>query len=88
MVETITVSSRGQIVIPEKVRKQLDIKTGSKLFLFEKNGTLILKREEQIARQLDEDDQKEQHAWLALAEHALSEMWDNPKDEEAWKRYL
>lgn len=88
MIETINVSSKGQIVIPEKVRKQLNIKTGSKLFLIQKGETLILKKEEEIARYLGEDEQKERLGWMLLAEHSLKKIWDNSKDEAVWKKYL
>ncbi len=88
MVDIIHVSSRGQIVIPEQVRKRLKIKTGSKLFLIEKDDSLVLKKEEEITKHLDENRQKEVVGWLVLAEQALKNVWDNPKDEEVWKRYL
>lgn len=88
MIETINVSSKGQIVIPEKVRKQLNIKTGSKLFLIQKGETLILKKEEEIAKHLDEEEQKERFGWMFLAEQSLKKIWDNPKDDAVWKKYL
>jgi len=87
MIEVIHVSSRGQIVIPEKVRKHLGIKPGSKLILLEKGGTILLKREEQVMQHL-EDPHQETIGWMAVAEKSLKEVWDNPKDEEAWKKYL
>ena len=37
----VNVSSRGQIVIPEKIRRDLGIKEGSKLVVIEKNGILF-----------------------------------------------
>ena len=42
MLETITVSSRGQIVIPEAVRKRLHIKEGTKLIMVEKGNKELL----------------------------------------------
>jgi len=87
MIEVIHVSSRGQIVIPEKVRKNLGIKSGSKLILLEKGEDIILKKEEQVLQHL-EDPHQETIGWLALAEQSLREVWDNPKDEEVWKKYL
>ena len=26
--------------------------------------------------------------WLILAEQSLNKIWDNPKDEKVWKKYL
>ncbi|MBM5804544.1 MAG: AbrB/MazE/SpoVT family DNA-binding domain-containing protein [Candidatus Verstraetearchaeota archaeon] len=39
---TVTVSSKFQIVIPDKVRKRLGIMPKQKLLLLEKDGTLHL----------------------------------------------
>ena len=84
----VNVSSRGQIVIPELIRKRLGIKEGSKLVAIEKNGALILKREEDIMKNLESTDIKEEKGWLALAEQSLSRIWNNKKDEKVWSRYL
>lgn len=40
---TATVTSKGQIVIPSKIRRRLDIKRGTKLYIEEKKDALILK---------------------------------------------
>jgi len=84
----VNVSSRGQIVIPEKFRKDLSIKEGSKLVIIEKNGALILKREDDVVSKLEDIDKKEESGWLALAEQSLSAIWSNKKDEKIWSRYL
>lgn len=88
MIEIINVSSRGQIVIPEKIRKSMGIKKGSRLAMFEKDGSIVLKREEELIKKISEDDKKEELGWLALSENSLQELWNNPKDDKIWKRYL
>ncbi|MEK6950301.1 MAG: AbrB/MazE/SpoVT family DNA-binding domain-containing protein [Nanoarchaeota archaeon] len=50
MIETITVSSRGQIVIPERVRKELEIVAGMKLVLTKEETRLILEKEEDFLK--------------------------------------
>ena len=35
-----------------------------------------------------ERNRKEKTGWLAVAEKSMKEIWDNPKDEKAWGRYL
>lgn len=40
---TITVTAKGQIVIPSKIRRKLNIKRGTKLYIEEKCDKLILK---------------------------------------------
>ena len=88
MINVINVSSKGQIVIPEEVRKHLAITEGSKLVLLEREGTIILKKEEEVVKQLDLSEHKELLGWLAIAEKSLQDIWDNPKDEQVWKKYL
>ncbi len=87
MIETINVSSRGQIVIPENVRKHLGIVQGSKLILIEKEGKLILEKEEHFLEE-HEKNKKEDAGWLKLTEKGLAKVWDNPEDEEEWSKYL
>lgn len=54
--EIIKTSSRGQIVIPEEIRKRHKIKEGTKLVLFEDGDRLILEKEanvEELKRVVD-----------------------------------
>ncbi|MBI4918980.1 AbrB/MazE/SpoVT family DNA-binding domain-containing protein [archaeon] len=88
MIELINVSSRGQIVIPERVREHLGIMKGSRLVLLEKDGELILRKEKDLAKHFEESIRKEDMGWLALAEQSLKLVWDNKKDEEVWQKYL
>ena len=39
-----TVSSKGQVVIPNKFRKKLGIKDGNVFVITEKNGLIVLKK--------------------------------------------
>ena len=50
-----TISSKGQIVIPNIVRKKLDIKDGNVFAITEKKGLIVLKK---INQQLNQDDIK------------------------------
>ena len=87
MIEVINVSSKGQIVIPERVRAGLGIKEGSRLVMIERAGTIILKKEEAVYKKLEEMERKEVKGWMMLAEKALAKDWDNPEDEAHWKKY-
>lgn len=40
---TTIVTSKGQIVIPSKIRRRLNIKSGTKLYIEERGDELILK---------------------------------------------
>ncbi len=39
----VTVTNRGMLTIPAKIRKKLNIKDGNKIFVSEKDGYIILK---------------------------------------------
>lgn len=39
----VTVTNRGMLTIPAKIRKKLNIKDGNKILVSEKNGYIILK---------------------------------------------
>lgn len=85
MMEIINVSSRGQIVIPEKVRKHLGIEAGSRLALIEIADEIIITKESKAIERLKKE---EDIGWMVLAEQSLKGVWDNPIDEEIWKKYL
>lgn len=62
-----TVSSKGQIVIPSKVRKKLGIKDGNVFTITEKKGLIVLKK---LKQELTPDDintlQSIQQAWKEI----------------------
>jgi AbrB family looped-hinge helix DNA binding protein len=45
---TVTVSSKGQIVIPKKIREVLGLTTGNKLKIFQENKKIILIAEPEV----------------------------------------
>lgn len=44
MSEMIAISTKGQIVIPKKIRNELDIEAGDRLFVSVEDGTIMLKK--------------------------------------------
>ena len=68
MIDTTRMSSRGQIVIPLDMRK--DIKEGDKLIVIRKNDEIILK--------------KEIPETAILSEKSLARAWLSKEDEEAF----
>ena len=87
MIETITMSSKGQIVIPERIRDELKIKEGTKLVMLEKDNSIILEKEEDFLKKLN-NLELEKLGWLALSEKSMKKIWDNKKDNEVWSKYL
>lgn len=79
LMELISVSSRGQVVIPERIRKKYGIRTGDRLVLLETDHALVIRKENQI------HDLIEQAGWLQLAESGLKDVWDNPQEDKAWE---
>jgi len=89
MIETIKVSSKGQVVIPEKLRNLLEIKEGTKLVLRDNGKEIILEKEDDFLNKIKYlEATKEKTGLMALAEENLSKIWNNKKDEEEWSKYL
>lgn len=84
----VSVSSKGQVVIPERMRKSLGIKAGSRLVFLEKEDSIMIKKEDAVVKQLGEYERKEEIGWLILGEKSLAKVWDNAKDEKTWKKYM
>jgi AbrB family looped-hinge helix DNA binding protein len=69
IIDTTKMSSRGQVVIPLDIRK--DIKEGEKLIVIRKGNEIILKKSI-----------PETALW---SEKSLAKTWLNKKEDEAWK---
>lgn len=69
IVDTTRMSSRGQIVIPLDMRK--DIREGDKLIIIRNNDEIILKRN------IPES--------AILSEKSFAKNWLNKREDEAWK---
>ena len=83
--ETITVSSKGQVVIPEAMRESMRIKKGSKLVLVQENNRIIIESEKTFLENLKKN--KENAEWLSLSQKTMEKVWDNRKDDDTWNRY-
>lgn len=59
---TVTVSSRGQVAIPKKIRETLGIIMGSKLKVFQENKKIILVAEPEV---------KSTELFISAAPHAV-----------------
>jgi AbrB family looped-hinge helix DNA binding protein len=69
LIDTTKMSSRGQIVIPLEMRKE--IKEGDKLIIIQKDDEIILKKS------LPEN--------AILSEKSFAKTWLNKEEDEAWK---
>lgn len=68
-IDTTKMSSRGQVVIPLDMRR--DINEGDKLIVIRKNDEIILK--------------KSIPEWTLLSEKSFSKTWFSEEEDEAWK---
>ena len=69
IIDTTKMSSRGQVVIPLEMRK--NIKEGDKLIVIQKDDEIILK--------------KSVNDLALLSESSFTETWLNKDEDEAWK---
>lgn len=79
LVRTVTVSEKGQLVLPADVRKLLGIAKGTQLVLVCDGQRLLLQKEGVAAAALQEDFSD----LLAMTERTLQPMWEN-EDDAAW----
>ena len=78
-VSMVIVSSKGQIVLPERFREEMKLKKGSHMIVVKESNILILKKEESA-----KDDFKD---LTRLAEKSLKDLWDR-EEEDIWGKYL
>ncbi len=78
-IRTVAVNERGQIVIPEDIRKEMGIKGADTLVLIEKGGEIMIKKESDVLSAMDED-----AFWRAVARESMRRAWS--KDDEVWDK--
>ena len=82
-IKTVRVSDKGQIAIPQEIRKQMSIERGEELILLQIDGKLLIEKQQKVAKKV-EDDFKD---ILKFSEKSLKEVWDN-KSDDIWSNYL
>ena len=85
-VEVLTVSSKGQVVLPADMRKKLSIGSGAKLAVYASGDVIMLKpitipTEKDFAKKLDEAKE-----WAASVGYRESDVNDIIKDVRRKKR--
>lgn len=77
-IRTVKVNNRGQLVIPEDMRDDFEIKGGSTLVIIEKEGELVLKKESEVFEALEDK------FWKLLSREAVKRAWG--KEDDVWDR--
>ena len=80
-IRTVKVNDRGQIVIPEEMRKDFGIKSESTLVIIEGEDELVLRKEEYIMEKIDEEGE----FWKKAAMHSLKQAWE--KEDAIWDKF-
>lgn len=78
-IRTVAVNERGQIVIPEDIRKELGIEGADTLVLIEKGGEIVIKKESDVLSAMDED-----AFWRAVSRESMKRMWE--KEDNVWDK--
>lgn len=79
-IRTVSVNERGQIVIPEDIRKDFGIENSSTLVLIERKGEIVLKKEEDVIEAVETEDK----LWKSLSNQAMKTSWS--KEDEVWDK--
>ncbi|MBS3092163.1 AbrB/MazE/SpoVT family DNA-binding domain-containing protein [Candidatus Pacearchaeota archaeon] len=82
-IKIVKVSDKGQIAIPQEIRKNLGIGKGDEIILIQDSGKVLIEKASNLAKKL-EDDFKDVKK---LTELSLKEVWDN-KEDDIWEEYL
>lgn len=83
IIKTIKVSDKGQIAIPQIIRKKIGINKGDEMILVQTNGKILLEKSQKVSAKM-RDDFKD---LLKFSEQALGKVWDN-KSDDIWSEYL
>ena len=75
---TVSVNERGQLVIPEDIRKDFGIKGSTTLVMIETGGELVLRKESEVIAAVEDK------FWSALSRLAMRDAWG--KDDEVWDK--
>jgi len=78
-IRAVQVNSRGQVVIPQEMRKTMKIKEGDTLMLIEKENELIVRKEEDVAKKLGEEE-----FWEKAKLESLKKAWS--REDDAWDK--
>jgi AbrB family looped-hinge helix DNA binding protein len=74
-IRTMKVNERGQIVIPEDIRKDMGIAPNTVMVLMVRGKQILLRREEDLVQELDD-------VWRSASHAALERAWDD--EDKAW----
>lgn len=85
-IRAVTMSPRGQIVIPEDMRKDLKLSSREALVLIERGNEVVMRKESDVASDiLGKESAAEKMSSALLSEKALAKEWLSKEEDLAWK---
>lgn len=79
--ESVTVSKRGYIVLPAHIRKEMNIKPGSKILIHQEKGRLILEAVPSFTEKLSGLTQKTIGDTLEMVDDFIDEQREERPDD-------
>jgi|SRR3989344_2349164 len=79
-IRTVSVNERGQIVIPEDIRRDLGITKDSTLIMIESDDEMVLKKEKDVLEAIKGEDD----FWRIVARGSMKSAWS--KEDEIWDK--
>ncbi|MBI2971679.1 MAG: AbrB/MazE/SpoVT family DNA-binding domain-containing protein [Candidatus Aenigmarchaeota archaeon] len=79
-IRTVSVNGRGQIVIPDDIRKDFGISEASTLVLIERTDEIVLKREADVLEAVYDEDK----FWKSLSRGTMKRAWG--KEDAIWDK--
>ena len=76
-IRTVIVNERGQIVIPEDIRRDFGIGGSTTLVIIEKGGELVIKKESDVLAVLNEEG-----FWKAVSQEGMKNAWN--EEDKVW----
>lgn len=77
---TVNVNERGQLVIPEDIRRDFGIREGSTLVMIERQKEIVLIKESDALEAMGQ----EGRFWKTLSQEAMKSAWS--REDEIWDK--
>lgn len=77
---TVNLNERGQIVIPEDIRKDLGVEVPGTLVIIESDNEIVLRKESDILAAVETEDK----FWKQFSIESMKRAWG--KEDEVWDK--
>ena len=81
-IRTVNMNSRGQIVIPEEMRKSLNLSDKEALLLIQEDNKITIEKESELMKKISEKEENE--FWEKMSLEAMKTAWS--KEDDVWDK--